>query len=558
MTANNNENEKITALYCRLSQDDGRDGESNSISNQKDILSAYARQKGLLHPVFFVDDGVSGTTFDRPDFQRMQKMAEVGQISTIVVKDLSRFGRNYLEVGKYLEIQYPTLGIRFIAIQENVDTFSNTGTELMPFSNIFNEWYAAQTSKKVRAVWAMKAANGKRTNFNVPYGYVRDPNDQEKWLIDEQAAIVVRKIFALCLAGKGISQIARILEQEKIMTPTAYYHTFNVQKPNHPVPTNPYAWKDTTVDGILANRKYTGCMVSLKTSTISYKVHKVVSKPEEDWSIIPDAQEPIIDENTWLRVQELRKNKRRVTATGRTSLFSGLVFCPDCGSKLHFCASKSLKRDQEFFRCAKYKAGRGECTIHFIRDVVLEQIVLAAVSDLSDFVCCHEAFFLQMVAQERTRGKEMSRKTARDSIVAGNKRIDELDRLIARIYEDNLNGKLSDERYNRMAVGYEREQRELLQSVAQWEQDLREMEKETVDLRMLLNGLREYASMRTLTPELVNTIIQRIEIHNPEKVDGQKRVKVDIYFTGVGLVDLPAINEMLAIAGTNSETTRSA
>ena len=558
MTANNNENEKITALYCRLSQDDGRDGESNSISNQKDILSAYARQKGLLHPVFFVDDGVSGTTFDRPDFQRMQKMAEAGQISTIVVKDLSRFGRNYLEVGKYLEIQYPTLGIRFIAIQENVDTFSNTGTELMPFSNIFNEWYAAQTSKKVRAVWAMKAANGKRTNFNVPYGYVRDPNDQEKWLIDEQAAIVVRKIFALCLAGKGISQIARILEQEKIMTPTAYYHTFNVQKPNHPVPTNPYAWKDTTVDGILANRKYTGCMVSLKTSTISYKVHKVVSKPEEDWSIIPDAQEPIIDENTWLRVQELRKNKRRVTATGRTSLFSGLVFCPDCGSKLHFCASKSLKRDQEFFRCAKYKAGRGECTIHFIRDVVLEQIVLAAVSDLSDFVCCHEAFFLQMVAQERTRGKEMSRKTARDSIVAGNKRIDELDRLIARIYEGNLNGKLSDERYNRMAVGYEREQRELLQSVAQWEQDLREMEKETVDLRMLLNGLREYASMRTLTPELVNTIIQRIEIHNPEKVDGQKRVKVDIYFTGVGLVDLPAINEMLAIAGTNSETTRSA
>ena len=555
MTANHNENEKITALYCRLSQDDGRDGESNSISNQKDILSAYARQKGLLHPVFFVDDGVSGTTFDRPDFQRMQKMAEAGQISTIVVKDLSRFGRNYLEVGKYLEIQYPTLGIRFIAIQENVDTFSNTGTELMPFSNIFNEWYAAQTSKKVRAVWAMKAANGKRTNFNVPYGYVRDPNDQEKWLIDEQAAAVVRKIFALCLAGKGISQIARILEQEKIMTPTAYYHTFSVQKPNHPVPTNPYAWKDTTVDGILANRKYTGCMVSLKTSTISYKVHKVVSKPEEDWSIIPDAQEPIIDENTWLRVQELRKNKRRVTATGRTSLFSGLVFCPDCGSKLHFCASKSLKRDQEFFRCAKYKSGRGECTIHFIRDVVLEQIVLAAVSDLSDFVCCHEAFFLQMVAQERTRGKEMSRKTARDSIVAGNKRIDELDRLIARIYEDNLNGKLSDERYNRMAAGYEREQRELLQSVAQWERDLREMEKETVDLRMLLNGLREYASMRTLTPELVNTIIQRIEIHNPEKVDGQKRVKVDIYFTGVGLVDLPAISEMLAIAGKNSETT---
>ena len=214
---NNGQTEKITALYCRLSQDDGRDGESNSISNQKDILSAYARQKGFLHPTFFVDDGVSGTTFERPDFKRMQEMAEAGKISTIIVKDLSRFGRNYLEVGKFLEIQYPTLGIRFIAIQENVDTFSNTGTELMPFSNIFNEWYAAQTSKKIRAVWQSKANRGERVSSSVSFGYMKSPDNPKQWIVDPAAAEIVRHIYALCLGGKGPLQIAKQLESAKVL-----------------------------------------------------------------------------------------------------------------------------------------------------------------------------------------------------------------------------------------------------------------------------------------------------------------------------------------------------
>lgn len=549
MTANKDTNaEKITALYCRLSQDDGLDGESNSISNQKIILMDFAKKNGYLHPQYFIDDGISGTTFDRPGFREMEALIEEGRVSTVIVKDLSRFGREHVENSRYLEILYPTLGVKFIAIQERVDTETGEGTEMMPFHNIFNEWYAAQTSKKVRAVWAMKAANGKRTNFNVPYGYKRDETDQEKWLIDEPAADVVRKIYRLCLEGKGVEQIARILQRDKVLTPTAYYYSIGSSAANHPMPSDPYFWKDSTVEAIIDNRKYTGCMVNLKTTTVSYKVHKRVYKPEEEWTVVPDAQEAIIDENTWLRVQELRKNKRRISATGKTSLFSGLVFCADCGSKLHFCAAKSLRPDQEFFRCAKYKSGRGQCTIHYIRNVVLEQIVSEAVSDLADFVTCHESFFLQMLGKKMSAGKDQAVRSIKTNIAAGEHRIDEIDRLIAKLYEDNFSGKLSDERYSRMVMKYEKEQEELLQSVASWKKEHADLEREAVDIRMLLAGLREYSSMEKLTPEVVNKIIKRIEVHNSEKVDGHKEVKIDIYFTGAGLIDLTTVKEMLAIA----------
>ena len=550
MTVNNKntDQEKITALYCRLSQDDGLDGESNSIQNQKIILMDYAKKNGYLHPKHFVDDGISGTTFERPGFREMEALIEAGKVSTVIVKDLSRFGREHVETSRYLEIIYPTLGVKFVAIQERVDTETGEGTEMMPFHNIFNEWYAAQTSKKVRAVWAMKAANGKRSNFRVPYGYKRDERDKEKWLVDDAAAEVVRRIYHLCLEGKGPEQIARLLQKEKVLTPTAYYYSVGSSSANRPMPSDPYLWKDSTIDAILSNRKYTGCMVNLKTTTVSYKVHKLIRKPEEEWRIVPNAQEAIIDENTWHRVQELRKHKRRPTATGKTSLFSGLVFCADCGSKLHFCAAKSLKADQEFFRCANYKSGRGECTIHYIRNVVLEQIVSVAVSDLADFVTCHESFFLQMIGKKQSAGKDQNIRSIKSDITTKKHRIDEIDRLIAKLYEDNFAGKLSDERYSRMAAKYEKEQAELLQSVSTKEKELAELERESVDIRLLLAGLREYSSMETLTPEVVNKIIKRIEVHNSEMVNGHKRVGIDIHFTGVGLVDLATIKEMLAIA----------
>lgn len=552
---NKGQEEIITALYARLSDDDpenekkgvGSGKESNSIQNQRMILYDYARAHGYLHPQFFYDDGVSGTTFERPGFKAMEELIEAGKVSTVIVKDLSRFGRNYLEVGNYLEVVYPTLGVKFIAIQENVDTLSGSGTEMMHFHNIFNEWYASQTSKKVRAVWAMKAANGLRTNFNVPFGYIRDPEDQEKWLIDDPAAEVVRKIYALCLAGKGPDQIARQLEREKVLTPSAYYHALGAKKANHPMPKNPYGWKDSSVCGILANRSYTGCTVKLKTTTVSYKVHKMVYKPEDEWVVTPNTQEAIIDEDTWLRVQELRENKRRPTATGRTSLFSGLVYCPDCGSKLYFCAAKSLRKDQEFFRCANYKSGRGECTIHFIRDVVLQKIVLEAVGELADFVRCYEPVFLYLIARNSAKGRKQEMKDLKLEIEADRRRIEELDRLISRIYEDNVLGRLSDERYERMSAGYEKEQHDLVTSVAENERRLREMEKERTDLHALLKGLRDFTQVRELTPELVNTLIRRIEIHNSDRSTGHVRVKVDIFFTAVGMIDLPTEEELKSL-----------
>ena len=540
---NQGQEEKITALYGRLSDDDGVDMESNSISNQRTILQYYAKKNGYLHPVFFYDDGVSGTTFERPGFKEMEAMIEAGKVSTIIVKDLSRFGRNYLEVGRYLEIVYPTLGVKFIAIQENVDTLAGTSTEMMPFHNIFNEWYASQTSKKIRAVWAMKAANGKRIGSTVPYGYVKDKENREIWHIDESAAAVVRHIFALCLSGMGPLQIAKQLEREQILTPTAYFISVGRDTRNS-MPANPYLWSDSSVDNILANRQYTGCAVNFKSTSVSYKVHKTVYKPEEEWQIIPNMQEPIIDENTWLRVQELRKNKRRPTATGRKSLFSGLIFCPDCGAKLHFCAAKSLKPNQEFYRCANYKDGRGSCKIHYIRNVVLEQIVQTAVSDLADFVRNYEAIFLYMLSRKTEAEKKTELSAMRQRLTAAQNRISEIDRVISRLYEDNILGKISDERFSKMSAGYESEQKALEAEVAEIEQKLKNADKAGVDLRMLLKGLREFTEVKELTPELVNTLIQRIEVHNSDRSSGKIRVKVDIYFTAAGMIDLPTEKEL--------------
>ncbi|OUQ46263.1 hypothetical protein B5E64_05755 [Drancourtella sp. An12] len=541
---NGQEKEKITALYCRLSvDDDKKDMESNSITNQKQILLDYAKKHGYLHPFFFVDDGISGTTFQRPDFQRMQRMAENGEVGTIIVKDVSRFGREQVEMGRLTQVVYPSLGITFIAIQENINSTTGEGMEMLPFYSIFNEWYAAQTSKKIRAVNELKASQGRRVASAVAYGYKKIEGDKEQWYIDELAAQVVRKIFALCLAGKGPTQIARQLEKEKVLTPTAYFHSIG-RKTSNPVPANIYGWHESTVEHILENQQYTGCTVNGKSSTVSYKVHKVIENPKEEYQIIPNTQEAIIDENVWLRVQELRKNKRRPTKTNRKSLFSGLVFCADCKSRLHFCAAKSLKRNQEFFRCANYKDGRGSCTIHFIRDVVLEMIVKEAVAGLADFVRCYESVFLYMQKQKCGEFQKKRQQELKLSMEGNRKRIADLDKLFNRIYEDNVIGKLSDERYARMAVEYEAEQKELLEKVREEEKQLSEMEQKSVDMRLLLQGLREFTDMKELTPTIVNKLIRRIEVHNPEKKYAHKSVKVDIYFTAVGLVSLPDEQEI--------------
>ena len=538
------ENNKITALYCRLSQDDGRDGDSNSIVNQREILSQYARSNGFHNTQFFVDDGVSGTTFDRPDFQRMQRMIENGEIGTVIVKDLSRFGRNYLDVGKYVEIKYPSLGVRFIAIQENVDTLKNVGTEMMPFNNIFNEWYAAQTSKKIRAVWKAKAEKGERIGFIAPYGYQKSESDPKQWIVDEPAAKVVRYIFQLCIEGLGPTQIAHRLEDEKVICPTAYYMSLG-RKTSNPMPKRgEYAWETSTIKHILANRQYTGCTVNFKTSLVSYKVHKTVHNPKEEWQIIPNTQEAIIDEDTFNRVQELRDGRRRNTATGRASLFSGLLYCADCKSKLYFCAAKSIKPHQEFHRCSAYKESRGTCSIHFIREVVLREMVQELVRRVAVFIQQYEAVFLYMYSKKHNLTKAADMRNMKAEIERNKRRIAEIDTMIEGLYEANVLGKINDERFSKMMGKYETQQKTLVEETKKLERALEQAEQDKVDLRVFLETIRKCTDIKELTPALINRLIQRIEVHKSEKVDGRKRVKLDVYFTAAGLIDIPDENEL--------------
>ena len=535
---------KITALYCRLSQDDGRDGESNSISNQKDILSKYAKENGYLYPEFFVDDGISGTTFDRPGFQRMQKMAENGEIGAIIVKDLSRFGRESIEMGRLTQVVYPSLGIPFIAIQEHVNTATGTGLEMMPFYNIFNEWYAEQTSKKIKAVWKSKADKGERVSSTIPYGYKKSEVNPKRWVVDEEAARVVKYIFSLCLSGLGPLKIARRLESEKILTPTEYLNRHGRNHSN-PKPVEPYRWSENSINHILANRQYTGCTVNFKTTFVSFKVKKTVHIPEEKWQVIPNTQEAIIDEDTFNRVQELRDHRRRNTATGRTSLFSGLLYCADCGSKLYYCAAKSIKAGNEFYRCSQYKDNRGACTIHYIRDVVLREIVLDAIRAVAKYVGEFEPVFLHFFAKQNVATKENNIRTMKQNIEKSKKRIADLDKLIERIYEDTILGNLSEDRFRRMSQSYENEQKDLLAAVEHDEQALRKAEQEKVDLRVFLEMIRKCSDLKELTPTIVNTLIKRIEVHDSTKDEnGRKHVPIDIYFTAVGIINIPTENEI--------------
>ena len=543
---------KITALYCRLSVEERKDkrkkkqeDESNSISNQKQILLEYAKQHGYLHTEFFVDDGVSGTTFDRPDFQRMQRMVENGEVGTIIVKDLSRFGRESIEMGRLTQVVYPSLGVTFISIQENVNTSTGTGLETMPFHNIFNEWYAEQTSKKIKAVWKAKADNGERVSSAVPFGYMKSPEDSKQWIIEEPAAKIVRYIFELCIAGLGPMQIARRLEDEKVVCPTEYYYSIG-RKTSNKRPANPYKWDQATVVHILENRQYTGCTVNFKTTYVSFKVKKTVHIPEEEWQIIPNTQEAIIDEDTFERVAELRRSRRRNTATGKTSIFAGLLYCADCGSKLYFAAAKSIKEHQEFYRCSQYKENRGACSIHYIRDVVLKEMVLEAIQKVAKYVAEYEPVFLYLFAKKNTLGRETTIRTMKTKIEKSKQRIKELDMLIERIYEDNVLGKISDDRFYRMSANYEKEQKELLAAVEHDEQKVREAEQEKINLNVFLTAIRECTDLKELTPTIVNTLIKRIDVHNSTKDEhGHKHVPIDIYFTAVGIINIPTEEELI-------------
>lgn len=524
-------NQRFTALYCRLSRDDELQGDSNSIQNQKKILTEYAQSKGFGNPVFYVDDGFSGSNFQRPGFEKMLCDIESGSVGTVITKDLSRLGRNYIEVGRYTEIVFPQCGVRFIAVNDNFDS-ANGESEFMSLKNLFNDWYVRDTSKKVKAVLHAKAQRGERIG-RAPYGYLADGTGL---VPDEETAPVVQKIFAYCANGLGPSQIARKLREAEILTPNATeahrlgrYATAEAAK-------FPCNWSEQTIAQILSNRVYTGDFVSLKHTKPSVKSKKLIEIPPEQQLIFENHHPAIVDRETFDIVQRVRETKRRPKKMGELDKFSGLTFCSDCGTRLVNQRAKSIAKSQESFNCGLYRKGTRECTPHHIRTVVLEQIVLDDLRRVIALAAQYEDKFMRMVMDDNLEKARREAKQKRRALDKARRRIAELDTLVKRIYEDNVVGKISDERFTKLLMDYEAEQKSLAEQADDLEAELGEQEAKAVSVDKFLALVRKYTDIQELTPGLLREFVEKIVVHNAVKVNGQREQEVEIHYNFVGAV----------------------
>ena len=518
--------DKITALYCRLSQDDILQGESNSITNQKAILKKYAEDNGFRNTSYYVDDGVSGTTFERDGFKAMMSDIEDGKVGIVITKDLSRLGRDYLKTGELIEMIFPDYDVRYIAINDGVDTFKSEN-ELMAFKNIFNDWYARDCSKKIRAVFKAKGQSGKHLCPPV-YGYKKSDTDKNLWVIDEPAAEVVRKIFKLCIDGYGPVQIARILTEQGIPTPTAYALSQGRDNGRHNAKL--HRWGAQTICHILERLEYCGHTVNFKTHMKSYKVHKIVYDPQEDWLIFENTQEPIISRQEFDLVQELRKNKRRPQRSEVVNPFAGMVYCADCGEKMYLSRRKNERPEQEHMRCSTYAKEQDKCTVHYIRTCVLKEIVLGELNKLLETVKSNEEEFIQTAMSSSVQRKSSELAKAKKSLKQAEKRIAELDKLFTRLYEDNVLGRLSDERFETMSKGYEDEQAKLKVTAAELRAYVDTSEQKSSDVTAFLKLVQRYEHIETLTPEIMHELIEKIVVHAPDKSNGKRTQQIDIYY----------------------------
>ena len=533
------QSDKITALYCRLSRDDEQDGLSGSIKNQKEYLLKYAKEHGFPNPKFYVDDGYTGTNFDRPSFKEMSADIDRGLVKTVIVKDLSRFGRNYIEVGSYSEIIYPEAGVRFIAIMDNVDTGSLESNEFAAFTNLFNEWYPKSTSKKVKEVKKAKGLAGEHLGAP-PYGYLKNPDDNTRWLVDEEAAVVVRRIFSLCMQGNGMSAIATILWEDKVLTPSAYKVAKGIGVAK--VSENPYGWEPCMVSTILENVAYIGVTESFKSTRLGFKSKKRIPTAKDRRAYIENAHAPIIDREVWEKVQMIRANKRRPTKSGTTSMFSGLLYCADCGAKL----SLATANGHTHFRCSMYKrtSRAKECTQHYIREDALYQLVLKQLQHFLSYLQQFERVFIKRQIDTTLSERRFEISAKQKQIEKDEKRIKELDRLFRKIYEDNVNGKLSDERFYKLSDGYETEQKELEQEIEKLTAEVSQTDMEITNVSKLIAVTKKYTRIDELTPEILNAFVDKIVVHEREKKDGKRTQAVDIYYSYVGIVDIPTDEEM--------------
>ena len=518
--------DKITALYCRLSQDDMLQGESNSITNQKAILKKYAEDNGFSNPVFYDDDGVSGTPWEREGFKAMLADIEEGKVGTVITKDLSRLGRDYLKTGEYIEIIFPDHDVRYIAINDGVDTLKSEN-ELMAFKNIFNDWYARDTSKKIRAVFKAKGQSCKHLS-NPIYGYKHSETDKNLWVIDDEAAEVVRKIFHLCIDGYGPTQIARILTEQGIPTPTAY--ALSQGRDNGHKNAKLHRWGNETIAHILEKAEYCGHTVNFRTHVKSYKNKKRVDNPKEDWLIFENTHEAIITQQEFDLVQELRKNKRRPTKHEEVNPFSGICYCADCGKKLYLCRATTMTADQEHLKCGTYAKDKNGCTIHFVRTIVLKEIILGELNKMVAFVKDNEDEFVQMAMDNSVQKQSSELSKSRKKLKESEKRIAELDRLFTRLYEDNVSGKISDERFSIMSAGYEDEQKKLRATVAELTDFIETAEQKSADVTAFISVVQKYERITELTPEIMHELIEKIVVHAPDKSSGHRTQQIDIYY----------------------------
>ena len=535
--------DKMTALYCRLSQEDDRAGESLSIENQKAMLLQYAREHHFPNPTFFVDDGVSGVTYDRPGFQAMLAEIEAGRVAVAITKDLSRLGRNSALTGLYTNFTFPQNGVRFIAINDNYDTIdpNRVDNDFAGIKNWFNEFYARDTSRKIRAVQKAKGERGVPLTTNVPYGYVKDPENPRRWVVDPVAADVVKRIFDLCMEGRGPMQIANQLKSDKVLTPTAYRALQGIKTPNKK-PEDPYDWHSSTVVAILERREYTGCTVNFKTYTNSIWDKKQRDNPLEKQAIFPNTHEAIIEEAVFEKVQQVRQQRHRKTRTGRSSIFSGLVYCADCGEKLYYGATNNYRPEGAFFDCSLHWKHKDKCGTHYIRETVLSHIVLKHIQAVTGYILRHEAHFRAVMEEQLRLESSEQIRIRRKRLERNENRIAELKRLFIRIYEDNASGRLSDDRFDMLSLTYETEQKQLENECVTLRQEIEVQERQNENIEKFIQTAHKYVGIDELDGYALRELVSAIYVDAPDKSSGKRVQHIHIQYDGLGFIPL---NELM-------------
>ena len=539
--SNNKKSRDVTAfLYERLSRDDNLEGESYSIGNQKKLLAKVAKEKGYTNLVHFLDDGISGVTMNRPGFVEMICQLEQGKAAAVFVKDLSRLGRNYIEVGRLTEEFFPNYDIRLVAVSDNIDTAEGEN-ELAPIRNLFNEWYARDISKKRRISNKIKGNAGEPMG-QPPYGYIKDPNDPKHWIVDDEAAQVVRRVYSMTLEGFGTEQIAAQLEKDDVLTPRAYWLTKGIKRPGKGKQQPPTKWNSSTITKILSLQEYCGDILNFKTYSKSYKNKKRIDNDRENWVVFQDVHEAIIERAVYEQVQQKRgKIRKRRTNNGEHNMFSGLLVCADCGSNLHFHFNQG-NPEIKYFNCSNYKGNRGTCTsTHYVRVDFLEEVVLGEIRRLTKFASLYEDEFVKAVIGHSQQAEQTDRKLKEKELKTLLARDEELDGLFERIYEDNVSGKLSDDRFAKMSRRYEDEQKELSEKIKKLRSEIEKQSSRSMTTDMFIGLVRKYTRARKLTPRMLNELIEKIEVFNAEKIDGVWEQRLRIHYNCVGTIEIPTV-----------------